>query len=99
MARLKGQQPIPRPLRPFTDDHPVARSIRTGDHWFYAWLAQSSTPYVRLAKLTGIPIARFYDISTGGAVSRAEIDALARAWSVSAADLIRSIGGVSPIVE
>jgi hypothetical protein len=35
----------------------------------------------------------------GDKVSRAEIDALARAWSISSNDLIASIGGLCEIVE
>ena len=42
---------------------------------------------------------RFPAITRGDAVSRAEIDALARAWSMSAGDLIASIGERTEIVE
>lgn len=98
MTRRKGERPIERPLDRFTPDHPVARTISQGDHWFYAWLAQKSTPLVRLARITGIPAERFFPIQRGGDVSRAELDALARAWSVSTQDLIRSMAEPRPTI-
>jgi hypothetical protein len=97
--RHKGQRAIPITLDQWSSSHPVAADIRDGTHWFHAWLAQKCTPYARLAKLTGIPPRRFDAILRGDLVSRAEIDALARAWSVSTNDLIKSINGRSEIVD
>jgi len=57
-----------------------------------------ATPYVRLAKITGIPVPRLMAINHGDALSRAELDALARAWSVSSVDLEASIAGAVEIV-
>ena len=65
----------------------------------YKQATQKNTPYVRLTALTGIPSHRFTAISGGDVVSRAEIDALACAWSISARDLIASIAGRSEIVD
>lgn len=97
--RHKGQQPIPQMLDHWSNDHPVASDIRDGTFWFQAWLTQKTTPYARLSRLTGIPAQRFDAIQQGDAVSRAEIDALARAWAISANDLIKSIDCQSSIVE
>lgn len=97
--RRKGEQLIPRMLERWDVDGHIAQSIATGTHWLDAWLMQNGTPYARLSALTGMPVARFSAITRGDAVSRAEIDALARAWSISAGDLVASIGGRSEIVE
>lgn len=95
----KGQRPIPIKLDHWHSKHPVARNIATGSHWFDAWLMQNNTPLVRLKALTGIPERRFFAIQQGDDVTRAEIDALARAWSVSSNDLIASIGGRVKVVD
>ncbi len=97
--RRKGERTIPIKLDTWHDRHPVALAIQTGSHWFYAWLSQNVTPLHRLEALTGIPKRRFEAIGQGDRVSRAEIDALACAWSISSNDLIASIGGKSEIVE
>ena len=97
--RRKGEGQVPKTLERWDVDGHIAQSIATGTHWLDAWLMQNGTPYVRLSALTGIPIQRFAAITLGDAVSRAEIDALARAWTMSAGDLIASIGGRSVIVD
>lgn len=97
--RRKGEGVTPKKLERWDPDGHIAESIATGTHWLDAWLMQNGTPYVRLSALTGIPTQRFSAITTGDVVSRAEIDALARAWSMSAGDLIASIGGRTEIVE
>lgn len=97
--RRKGEQQIPKMLERWDPDGHIAQSIETGTHWLDAWLMQNGTPYVRLSALTGMPVARFAAITQGDVVSRSEIDALARAWSMSAGDLIASIGGRSEVVE
>lgn len=99
MSRRKGERPVPQRLQHWSDDHPVARAIRDGDYWFYAWLAQMATSYVRLTKRTGITVNRLIAINNRDAISRAELDALARAWSISAADLEASIAGATTIVD
>lgn len=97
--RRKGEGQVPKTLERWDPDGHIAQSIETGTHWLDAWLMQNGTPYVRLSAVTGIPIPRFAAITRGDAVSGAEIDALARAWSMSSKDLILSIGGRSEIVE
>ena len=90
--RRKGEQPIPKLLDTWPDSHPVAHMIRTGSKWFAALQMQKLTPNVRLARQTGIAPARLAAISAGDRVSRAELDALARAWNVSSGDLEASMG-------
>lgn len=97
--RRKGERLIPKKLERWDEHGHIAQSIATGTHWLDAWLMQNGTPYVRLSALTGIPIQRFPAITRGDAVSRAELDALARAWSMSTGDLIASIDGRSKIID
>lgn len=89
--RRKGEQPVAKRLVQITPTSPVVISIAEGDHWFDAWVAEACTPWSKLARLSGIPGPRFSAIRGGDKISRAEIDALARAWSVSSEDLIRTI--------
>ena len=91
MMRRKGEQPLPIYLDRWGPDHPVARSIASGTWWFQAWAMQKATPLERLAKTTGIPQRRLLTLCQRDRVSMAEVDALARAWSVSGADLRASI--------
>ena len=91
--RRKGERLIAKKLERWDPDGHIAESIATGTHWLDAWIMQNNTPFVRLSKATGIPSERFMAITSGDAVSRAEVDALARAWSMTAGDLIASMGG------
>lgn len=56
-------------------------------------------PWPRLAQVSGIPVNRFGAILAGDRISRAEIDALARAWSVSSADLIGTLPDPDLVIE
>ncbi len=91
VVRRKGERPLPVYLDTWSDMQPVARAIATGSWWFDAWVAQKATPYDALSRLTGIPQKRLATISARDRVSLAELDALARAWSISAADLRASV--------
>ncbi|WP_230772050.1 helix-turn-helix transcriptional regulator [Sphingomonas sp. Leaf4] len=91
MTRRKGELPLPVYLDTWTADHPVAKSIVRGTRWFDAWVMQKTTPLDTLSRRTGIPRNRLLTISGGDRVSLAELDALSRAWSVSAADLRQSV--------
>jgi hypothetical protein len=97
--RRKGERRVPTRLVEITPASPVVRSIAEGDHWFNAWVAEACTPWARLARMTGIPSSRFYAFMAGDRISRAEIDALARAWSVSGADLISTLPDPSLVVD
>lgn len=89
--RRKGERPLPVYLDTWSETHPVARAIATGSWWFDAWVAQKTTPHHALSRLTGIPQRRLDTIARKDRVSLAELDALARAWSISAADLRASV--------
>ncbi len=91
MTRRKGERALPVYLDHWNEAHPVARSVASGMWWFDAWIAQKTTPLDQLARTTGIPRRRLETICQRDRVWLAEIDALARAWSVSAADLRASI--------
>jgi hypothetical protein len=99
MTRRKGERPVPKRLVVLTPDSPVRRSIAEGDHWFDAWVAEASTPWARLARDTGIPMRRFVAIRDGDRMSRTELDALARAWSVSSGDLLSTLPDRSLVVD
>lgn len=99
MTRRKGERPIPHLLDSWSSDHPVAHAIATGSRWFDAWSMQKSMPRVRLVKQTGIASSRLDAISHGDRVSRAEVDALARAWSISAGDLIASMPDPALVID
>lgn len=97
MMRRKGERARPILLDTFGPGHPVAHAISTGDRWFEAWQRQKGLPLAKLARETGIPPARIAALSSGDRVSRAELDTLAIAWSVSAGDLISSIDDADQI--
>ncbi len=99
MVRRKGERPVPRTIEQWSEKHPVARMIAEGDRWFMAWVCRTATPFRRLERSTGIPMERLMELSLGAAVSRAEVEALARVWFVSASDLIRSAAGTVEIIE
>lgn len=99
MTYRKGEQPVLVYLDRFSDSHPVADMMATGDRWFSAWMVHKATPMARLSRLTGIPSARLYTINHGGPILRAELDALARAWSTMAGDLERSISDPALIAD
>lgn len=91
MSRRKGERPIPRLLDSWSPKHPVAHAIATGSSWFGAWAMQKAIPQAALARQTGISTARLTAIDHGDRVSRAELDALARAWCISSCDLAASM--------
>jgi hypothetical protein len=99
VTRRKGERPVPKRLVVLTPGSPVRRSIAEGDHWFDAWVAEASTPWSRLSRDTGIPVRRFVAISGGDHLSRAELDALARAWSVSSGDLLSTLPDRALVVD
>jgi hypothetical protein len=95
--RHKGQQQLPKTLH--TDASVIAHQMKTGDNWFYAWLSQMGTPYVKLTRLTGMSAARFLAIEHGDRVSRPELDALAKAWGATPEALIASMPDPSIVVD
>lgn len=97
--RRKGERPIAKQLVKPTPSSPVMRMIADGDRWFHAWIFQQAMPLARLSRVTGIPVARLCAIEQGDRLSRAELDALARAWSVSSADLIGTLPDPALVAE
>ena len=97
--RHKGEKRLPKVLDTYSDRHPVAHAIRTGDNWCYAWLAQKCIPEAALTRKTGMSAARLHAIQQGDRVSRAELDALSVVWGVSASDLIASMPDPSIVVD
>ncbi len=91
MSRRKGERPIPKEVRPYSWDHPVAHWIADGDGWFDAWVGQMCTPYAVLTRRTGITNERLLELSFGEAPTLSEIDALAKVWLVPPEGLIASI--------
>lgn len=97
--RRKGERPLPTRLVQITATSPVVIAIAEGTNWFDAWTSEACTPWGRLARTTGIPASRFFALKSGDRISRSEIDALARAWSVSSADLISTLPDPAFVVE
>jgi hypothetical protein len=97
--RRKGERPVIKLLDSWSPDHPVARAMATGSTWYQAWAEQKGTPLTKLVRRTGILPARLLAIDQGDRISRAEIDALAIAWSVSSEDLIASLSDPGRVVS
>ena len=91
MVYRKGERRIVKEVRPYTDDNPVAVSIRSGSQWFNAWVAQMTTSYPVLTKRTNITGERLMQLSHGAEPSPAEVESLAAAWFVTPEGLLQSI--------
>lgn len=91
MMRRKGEKAYVRRWGPYGPGHPVAEAISRGDKWFYAWLAQASTPYYKLTRLSGIGVARLEQLNHNSPPNEEEIAALARAWQVTPEDVTASM--------
>lgn len=91
--RRKQERKLPRDYlyEPYGVSHPLARTIATGTHWFEAWCFQHTLTYPRLKKATGITADRAMQIVRGAPITRAELDALAKACGVQPADIIASL--------
>lgn len=99
MVRRKGERPVEKVRQPWSDRHPVANRIATGDNWFDAWIAERSTPYVRLSRSTGIPVDRLMDIGGGSLFGRNEAKLLADAWHADVADIVASLPDPSLLID
>ena len=96
--RRKGEQKVKRSWPPYDEKHPVARRIRTGDNWFYAWMAETA-PLVVLEKRSGIEFGRLLGIDLYDLVTRTELEALVEAWDAPLADVMASIPNPEWIVD
>jgi hypothetical protein len=81
--RRKGEQPVPKEVVGWSEDHQVFRCLGPGENWFSAWHMQMCTPYPRLAKRTKITEARLREIKDGATFTHAELEALAKAWWIT----------------
>lgn len=97
--RRKGEKPVLKTLLEITPSSPVMRTIASGDPWFKAWSFQQCTPMARLVRTTGLTAGRLAAIEQGDRISRAEIDVLARAWSVSAEGLIGTLPDRALVID
>lgn len=91
MVYRKGEVRLVKEVRPYTEDHPVAASIRSGSKWFNAWVAQMTTSYPVLTKRTKISGERLMQFSHGAEPSPEEIALLAEVWFVTPEGLRTSI--------
>lgn len=98
MVRRKGEKPVPRYVRDWSPDLAVAGSMRRGDRWFFAWMAQETTPYSKLSKRTRIPVERLAQIERGATLTRVELEALAKAWWITPEGLMASMPDPSIVV-
>lgn len=96
--RRKGEQPVPKQIVGWSDDHPVAGSMRRGSKWFDAWIGQMTTPYLRLSRRTKIPVERIQEIDSGSPITRVELEALAQAWWITPEGLLQSMPNPQRVV-
>jgi hypothetical protein len=89
--RRKGEKPVPKQAVGWSEDHPVAGCMRCGSKWFDAWIGQMTTPYTRLANATKLSVDRIREIDAGSTITRAELEALAKAWWITPEGLLESM--------
>lgn len=91
MVYRKGERRIVKEVRTYTEDHPVAISIRSGSQWFNAWVAQMTRSYPVLTKRTKIAGERLMQLSHGAEPSPAEVELLAEVGLVAPEGLRQSM--------
>lgn len=89
--RRKGERPIVTPPEPWTETHPIARAMREGDRWLYAWLRQRTTPLPVIERKTKISRARLDELWHGAEPTADEIERLAALWKQPSDALAASI--------
>lgn len=89
--RRKGERPIVTPPEPWTETHPIARAMREGDSWLYAWLRQRTTPMHVIERIAKIDRARLDDLWRGAEPTPEEIERLAVLWKQPPEALAASI--------
>jgi hypothetical protein len=89
----------PKRVREWSEDHPVARSIRRdGTPWFHAWVSEMKTPWPELARRTRISVERIGQLDARSTITRLELEALARAWFITPDGLQASMPDPSRVV-
>jgi hypothetical protein len=91
------RRPLPAVVS-WSADHWAARYMQDGDAWFDAWMKAMATPGPTLAKRTRIPLDRLMQIARGAAITRKEIEVLAKAWSITPDGLIESLPEAGRVV-
>lgn len=101
MIQRRNRPHIPRNYlyEPYGPGHAIARAIRSGTHWFDAWAFQYALYGARLRKMAGIAPDRAEALRRGAAITRAELDGLAAACGVQAADVIASLPDPTLLAE
>lgn len=89
MARRKGEKPVQHPPLIWSEDCTIARGIRTGDRWLFAWAFQQSAR--DLAKRSGISDGRLNALDRGAEPTDEELTKLAVVLRTDPASLRASI--------
>jgi hypothetical protein len=90
--RRKGEKAVVHPLTVWSETCTIARMIRSGDWWFYAWFVQTSKRGLeKLVKQTEIPEARLNALWRGDEPTEGELDLLAGPFRTDAASLRASV--------
>jgi hypothetical protein len=89
--RRRGEKSVVHEPLLWSEDCTVARGIRSGDNWLYAWIAQQAVHMEKLSKGSGIPAARLDDLWRGQEATDGELEALAGPFRTDAASLRASI--------
>jgi hypothetical protein len=90
--RRKGEKPIERTWPDWDCGwHPVRRSIADRTGWFHAWIAQATTPWLVVARKSGVSIDRIAEIDRGATATADEIEAFAKVWNVDPGQVVTSI--------
>ncbi|QNA85940.1 helix-turn-helix transcriptional regulator [Sphingomonas sp. So64.6b] len=85
------EQPGPIFRQQLAKDHPVASMMATGDPWLLAWRGQALVRLDQLARDTGIPVVRLFDIERGESITLEELISIARVIHADPAELIASL--------
>jgi hypothetical protein len=90
-VRRKGEKPVVHQPLLWTEDGVIAHSIRTGDGWLYAWIAQQCVHMEKLSKRSGISMAMLDDLWGGDEPTDGELEALAEPFRTDAASIRASL--------
>lgn len=90
--RRKGEKPISPDLLAWSEHCPVANMIRTGDRWFYAWIAQQNVRgFDRHSKQSSLSVEWLDDFWRGAELTEGELEALAGPLRTDVASLRSSV--------
>lgn len=91
MSRRKGERPVVHESIVWSETCGIARSIRTGDRWYQAWVVQQCLSLAKIMRLSGIGQARLEEFWRDEDPTPDEIAALARPFRTDPASLRASI--------